>query len=243
MITKLGMDIGKLRNFVSTKISPKLVRYGKNGRGLEGGENLTYHMPRNIGAVAPETRLTTARAALDRYVKHNPQENIPQEAVEAQLGNIKGMLGRLGLSNAPRKPHIQWGPTGHKLLRKLIREKPVGKIENQAFNDIVAHHENNEFLAGKLLSKSLKAKNRDTSFASHFHPDVLLKEHNLVSSLSGAPKESINNVRNTFRSMRDHTGETPFLDNFIPGGYGTGPRINRRYRKYLSDKMLTNIGQ
>lgn len=71
-------------------------------------------------------------------------------------------------------------------------------------------------LAHELYERGVKKKNLNLLY-SHLAPEVLLKEHNLLSRLTG---DGSDEVRSAFRKVRQTTGEAPHMKALLTSVYG-----------------------
>jgi hypothetical protein len=116
-------------------------------------------------------------------------------------------------------------------LRKRLGEQidarlpQVGPKDKRMINSIIDGHELDETLVrGGLAVRGV----------GHRSPDVLLREHNRVTTL---PKE-YGGSREFMKSMRGSTGETGLFQNIDPRlAYGDSPRLSRHARKRITELM------
>lgn len=129
------------------------------------------------------------------------------------------------------------------ILPKMYGIDNMSPKARRATNDIVLTHELEELKGGNRAVRALR-KGKDTmTTTGHAHPEVLFREHNMLSSLDLKGKDK-KDVIDQFRRMRGSPGpagkDLEALDNVLApfGGYGNGIRINRSARKHLTDKLL-----
>ena len=112
---------------------------------------------------------------------------------------------------------------------------PKRMAERGAITAAVGAHELFERGAPKKIQKVF----------SHRHPNVLLKEHNLLSKLEGPGAEY---TRRTMRAGRERTGENRFIRQLVGDAYGPrasqflqeGRKIPKAMRKNLERKIAAN---
>lgn len=216
-----------------------------------------YHSPRVVGAIPTKDINKNIRLNIKNIARENLPgvkrhyalpENSFKKDVRTVFDNAKAESDTIA-NSAERNPRagIVDGKNANRNYRKFIKKHSPGTLNSQeahrAFNDVTLHHENNELVKSKDFRKALHGSATKpaqvTAFASHLHPDVVLREHNVLSTLSGGSPETIDAVKKTFSNMRTATGEKDVLDAFIPGGYGTGNRLSRHARKRISESMIS----
>jgi len=133
-----------------------------------------------------------------------------------------------------------------RMLKKMVSigfDESLGKTDVSApslsaarvLKRIFGLHEADELVQlrkKKEINRFLGGGDYSDLFFSHANPQVLLNEHNMISTLDDpmVKKEVVDFVRR----MRGNSGETAILDKYIPGGYATGERISRHKRKSIS---------
>lgn len=119
---------------------------------------------------------------------------------------------------------------------------------NDMFSDAVRTHQDNHLnavtgVAGahELFERKTHVKNM-LYRGGHLSPEVLLKEHNLLSKLEGPGADS---ARETLRAVRSQRGDTADVQKMVHSAYGDrgaqflaeGERIPKAMRKDLMRKM------
>lgn len=138
-------------------------------------------------------------------------------------------------------------------------DKDVSGKSRETLNRLAGMHELAELQVGKKEGKRMRAqkhffsgaddylprdelmdeiKNFKRNVSSHVSPEVLLREHNMLSKLEGMDPRDIQQVRDRFRRLRSSSGELEVLDDVIPGGFGIGERLSPSARKHLGEKYL-----
>ena len=123
-------------------------------------------------------------------------------------------------------------------------------------------HEADELHYGKPLEKmkhwdilknpKLKEQARFRYATRHVHPNVLLNDHNRLATLRGIPDKDVKILKNDSIALRmtqpalgweEGLAGSQFglLNKYLKpfGGYANGTRINRRMKKHISDKILS----
>lgn len=98
--------------------------------------------------------------------------------------------------------------------------KVNSNIDKEVLNRIGIMHEGLELTAKKTMP-----------IATHIHPNVLLRENNIVATL---PKQN-NQAKNFFTEMRKDTGEANLFPKQLPYGQ---QRLSRHAIKHVSEQML-----
>jgi hypothetical protein len=109
----------------------------------------------------------------------------------------------------------------------MKRMSPAGK---KGFNMATGLHEQFEQDATKRI---LGGQARATPMASHVHPEVIAKEHNMLRSMTG---EGADEARQAFQSLRGGAqGEAANLNEILGGMYG--PRAQLSYGSPSAPKI------
>lgn len=134
----------------------------------------------------------------------------------------------------PDNYSADWVPRKLKIEGLHPKTKEIGK------NILMAH----ELDEAKLLGKSRKMlrKGEDMSLPSgHVHPEVIMREHNILSTIDLPENEKAELIK-YFRKFRAGKGvDADVFENQLKeffGEYGNGIRLNRSARKHLSKKLL-----
>lgn len=189
------------------KINPFLQMVGKHNSGIKEllamGGIQTVPQSQEIIKALKKQRLIDAGV---------PQSTI--DMISDQVGMPDSLLGKI------ITPAKSGGPTGFfgaEPALKYITEGLKGNPGAQkGFNASVLLHEGFERAAARDSSPEDVGK---LLFISHLSPDVILKEHNLISRLTGPGAEK---VREAFIKMRTpgRKSEGPFLEELIKQLYG-----------------------
>lgn len=233
MFTKTAFDVMKARDIVKRVVAPKFIRYARNGRDIS---DFAYHSPKAMAH--PTSRISNLiDKSVDIAVRNGQIAPEYATSAKAALMAESKMQGALH----GKRRHIMWGNSATKNFQQLVphRGENPGRVKNIT-NDIAALHENVEMGVAPKAYKTVMKRNALPGVASHYHPDVLLQEHNMLTTLSGAAPKDLQAVKDNFSYLRNLTGEKPILDTIIPGGYATGGRLNRRMRRHISDKIISS---
>lgn len=162
------------------------------------------------------------------------------------------------------KNHIV-SPTiaGKKALHKRLGDKPGGlnvlsetptPKERVVLNRLGDMHELHEIQAGRRAAKRYKrnitefdkkqnnARSIFNERHSHESPEVLLREHNDITTLKPADGVDPVKIRNAFKGLRQQTADAKLLDPYLEriGGYGSTQRLSRHAIRRLNEKILSN---
>lgn len=161
------------------------------------------------------------RATLRAHNLHQVPENLRE--------SIYGYPGRI-ITLGPSAVAAQVAPG--------VKLSPQGK---RAVHDIAVLHE--------AYERGVKPKDFHLSFSvnrGHRSPEVLLKEHNLVSRVQGPGSDE---ARKVFRDLRAGRGEAQELEAALVGSYGPrareflreGEKIPKAMRKNFLSKLRTQF--
>lgn len=187
-------------------------------------------------------------APVNDYIKQLIAKKV--DSTVRQAGATTG--GRASLQIAPKgggtKTLQLLAP---ELDRNLVAKDAVGTMKGlspdsqKALNLVIGLHEGHEAAAVKNI---LKSKHPKILMASHLHPEVILKEHNMLRNLSG---EGAEGARKALQQLRGGAaGEGRAIKNMLEQQYGPravegfsygakdSPRITKAMRKDLRRRLV-----
>jgi len=100
--------------------------------------------------------------------------------------------------------------------------------DREAFNKVLGLHE------GFELGHSIK---KDVPIFNHAHPDVLLRESNIVATMPN----TLAKARGALKFLRTATGERESLESLVPGFTYGKTRLSRHARRRVGDLMAKTI--
>lgn len=163
------------------------------------------------------------------------------EAFKSQLMKLPGKKTRTLMGgrmlDAPR--------SGNKMLKQIpdeiLETKHLSPMEKELMNRIGGIHEGVErrFALREPLEKRLLSQWSPLSGVTHMHPEVLLQEHNMLSTL---PPE-MSNVKKFYQNLRkgipgDETAMEMIREQYPGFVFGETPKIPRTARKTISRRIL-----
>jgi hypothetical protein len=150
---------------------------------------------------------------------------------EAQKGLVEGRkhhpAGRINLAPS----------TLHRVIPAMAQmREPANKAERHALTGLLGVHE--------LHERNQPARHVVPVY-SHLHPEVLLKEHNAVSTLSGPGADY---AREVLRKARHQTGEHQHMRNLLQHAFGEragqflreGEKVPKAMMRALRKKLQTD---
>jgi hypothetical protein len=158
---------------------------------------------------------------------------------EQQAAGIERLLGQV--SGKITMPQRTGGAVGQMRGMGLPGAAAVQGKSRKAAEAIMRAHEMDE------MARSAKAASNPT-FATkmtHTHPDVLLREHNRITTLPEGVKEP---VQGLFQNLRGGL-EQPVFNQATRGVGGQGlqltqsPRLSRHARRHISDRMQQLVAE
>lgn len=212
---KEAVDLATLRRATGKLAKPYLMRGGQAITGLETGDpKLIVRSSRGVrrhGGIGPT------------YMPKVMSDPETKETLEAFMPGGSGIPSAAG--------HIMTGGGLTNTLKQMDPEFSRLSGKNKEVLDRVGlMHEVFERHAAKKLNPS-QLVNPFNRWKMHVSPEVLLREHNLVTTL---PREH-DLVRAGMRGFRDMGGETGAIKEAIPAfEYGAGPRFSRHAIKNLT---------
>ena len=207
---KLAFNIAQ-QNKLLRVIKPKVTK---------GGAKVVRSMMGDVAGV-------TNKKSVKRSLKQISEDQRAEVRDAMKTMGMKSLAGRI---IAPKKgdmtkavlKHLDKNlPATHtKGVMKSIRGlKPK---DRRSFNSVLGGHELAE-------AKSKGGAMNFSAMFSHNSPSVLLKEHNMVTTMKN-PK-----VRTTMKKLRSIQGEGKFISDSFPGySHGKSPRLSRHAIKRMS---------
>jgi len=169
-----------------------------------------------------------------KYIESVPSGPVlSRREIAAEKSQLKSLLP---LFEKKRQVVYRKGKDPGSLPAKLYEEfDPGTKIGNKSreiLSQISLLHEGAEL-------KAMKQRRLAPFFSrsrQHFSPEVILTEHNVLSTLKGKPHTAL--PRKVMRTLRDITFETgPFENVLWRQGfeYGSSPRVSRHAKKRIAE--------
>jgi hypothetical protein len=201
------------------------------GRTLARSKGLIQKLPPShslmaIGPAAyPRTIVGTAGPSIRAAILSG---QIPEVTGKRMLGSLDQIKGKITMPQ-------HGGAVGYLGRADLPTQGMTGDAK-RATEALVRAHEMDEM---GLAAKSPKGgRSLFTAVTGHLHPDVILREHNRLTTL---PKDVQQPVQSIFHKMRPVEGS--LLENSTRRGtqlglnFGRGPRLSRHARRRVSERM------
>lgn len=214
------------------------VRMGESIQALRGGGGMAFP---NVAAGrkfidtqdAPIKKLQSYAQSVKTYLP----AKLGRKLDSAHHTANKFMEGRrLGTELQAGNVFVAPGIADRNFSRVARTEGSKRSAERGAIGGLVGSHE--------LSERAVKAKDVNPLF-SHIAPEVLMKEHNTLSRLTGPGADY---ARKTMRTARENTGEAKTMKNLVTRSYGErgaqflqeGEKIPKAMRKDLNRKLKAN---
>jgi len=253
-LIKVAVKTTKLRELFLKRVKPNIVS------SVEG-------IPDPEGTIGPAFTVQSERSyqKLINALKKSPLEEI--RSLDGGFIDIgRGIDDLEGLVNSKivgikDKPQIFFrSPSKYFESRGYVEKMPFKgedaeykrKFTRAIQDRLMGLHEADELVATKDYRRNVIRGKEITTPTRHTSPEVLLKEHNMLTTLEGAPEDVKNTVIKNMRSARNKViipksntpglTETDVIDKTLGrlGPYGSGARVNRSARKHLIDIMNRN---
>lgn len=159
--------------------------------------------------------------------RHVPNKNYQEALVDAyqnsNTGNLHGIYSKGEMLRNPEIKHVL--PFGGK----------YNKQEREALNRITGLHEMDEFASA---TRAVRDKKHFINFQTHTSPDVILKEHNRLTTL---PSEIKPKVSSFFKVIREADETEPFLKRLIPGyAHGVSGQVPEKTMNF-ANRVFKNL--